>query len=117
MNSKLARAYAKVPRIECKGLCHTTCGMIPLIGKEKALTERVTTTQWTVLGEGRLLYDADRGCCPFLQENRCSIYDERPLMCRVWGAAEGLECPHGCEPEARMTGKRFKKLTEEVARA
>lgn len=38
-------------------------------------------------------------------------------MCRVWGVADGLTCPHGCEPEERMSKKRFDKLVEEVKRA
>lgn len=120
MNSRLARAYAKVPYLACKGLCHASCGIIPLLGKERELAERIShehVDQIPILATVTI-YDEKRECCPFLHPSgRCSIYDERPLMCRVWGVAEGLTCPHGCEPEERMNKKRFKNLVEEVKRA
>ena len=35
--------------------------------------------------------------CPALVDGRCSVYEHRPLICRLWGAVESLPCPHGCE--------------------
>lgn len=119
MNSRLARAYAKVPKLACKGLCHNSCGVIPLVGKEAGLAHECDRRHVERLWDGTtVIWDMDRGCCPFLSaENRCTIYEERPIMCRVWGVADGLTCPHGCEPEERMSKKRFDKLVEEVKRA
>lgn len=37
--------------------------------------------------------------CPFLENGRCTIYSERPAICRLWGASEALRCPYGCKPE------------------
>lgn len=37
--------------------------------------------------------------CPALQDGQCSVYDVRPMICRVWGASEDLVCPYGCRPE------------------
>lgn len=121
MNSKLARAYAKVPQIACKGLCHESCGIIPLIGKERELANRVApehVEKLGIKGADLVIYDDEkRGCCPFLAEKRCSIYEERPFMCRVWGVVDGMPCPHGCQPEERMSKKRFDSLVAEVRRA
>lgn len=39
------------------------------------------------------------GTCPYLTDGRCSIYDARPMICRMWGVARTMPCPHGCEPE------------------
>lgn len=33
--------------------------------------------------------------CPFITEDGCSIYEERPITCRMFGVSEGLECPRG----------------------
>jgi hypothetical protein len=35
--------------------------------------------------------------CPFRDEKnkRCSIYPVRPVVCRLFGVAKGLECPNG----------------------
>lgn len=35
--------------------------------------------------------------CPALVADRCSVYEDRPLICRLWGAVESMPCPHGCE--------------------
>jgi Fe-S-cluster containining protein len=48
---------------------------------------------------------ADDGLtCRYLKKARCTIYDVRPLICRLYGAASGLECPHGCRP-ARLVAR------------
>lgn len=41
------------------------------------------------------------GCatCPALKRHKCSIYEVRPLVCRLWGIDETVRCPLGCEPE------------------
>lgn len=31
--------------------------------------------------------------CPFLSNNRCSIYSVRPIVCRVYGCFDELKCP------------------------
>lgn len=38
--------------------------------------------------------------CPALVDGQCSVYDDRPLICRLWGVTEGLPCPYGCEPDS-----------------
>jgi len=37
--------------------------------------------------------------CPHLGEEGCQVYDERPLICRLFGTTPGLACPNGCRPE------------------
>lgn len=41
--------------------------------------------------------------CPALVENRCTVYDVRPTICRLWGAGPGMACPWGCEPDVPLT--------------
>lgn len=101
----LARIYAAVPDIGCKGLCADTChDAIPVYGPELAhIIARV----------GPLPAPRRRMVCPALgTDGRCGIYDLRPLICRVHGtvepivAVEGFKswvCPHGCRPERQMT--------------
>ena len=47
--------------------------------------------------------DIDTFRCAYLQEGRCTIYNDRPLVCRLWGAAENLICPFGCKPDRYLT--------------
>lgn len=99
---QLDAVYRKVPRLRCQGKCQDYCGAIPMTRVE---WQRITS---------RLGY-APKGdetlTCPMLtDEGRCSVYRERPLICRLWGAVEDLRCPHGCEPEGGF-------ITRDEARA
>lgn len=37
--------------------------------------------------------------CPHLGKNGCSVYDDRPLICRLFGTTPKLLCPHGKRPD------------------
>lgn len=55
--------------------------------------------------------------CVFLDDaNKCSIYDIRPAVCRIFGASEHhrLTCPHGARPERLMTVKETDALMDKV---
>lgn len=42
--------------------------------------------------------------CPYLtKEKLCGIYENRPLLCRLWGLVDEprMRCPHGCKPSPR----------------
>lgn len=85
--------WALVPDVDCKGLCHGACGPI-------AMSEAERDRLWR--RRGLLIEDAAAtvsGDCPALSaDKRCRGYEDRPTICRVYGAVEGLKCPHGCEP-------------------
>ena len=34
--------------------------------------------------------------CPYLDTNkRCTIYEVRPAICRLYGVVQAMQCPHG----------------------
>lgn len=84
----LDRLYASLPTIACKGLCADSCGPIAMtpaeFGRiaERTGSEPVATTM----------------TCPLLANERCTVYDIRPTICRLWGVVESMPCPHGCVP-------------------
>jgi Fe-S-cluster containining protein len=41
------------------------------------------------------------GICPYLEDERCSVYEVRPLICRLWGVVDSMPCLWGCQPEPR----------------
>jgi Fe-S-cluster containining protein len=42
--------------------------------------------------------------CPALTVlGRCSVYADRPLLCRIWGVVESLPCQWGCRPARVLT--------------
>jgi Fe-S-cluster containining protein len=117
----LTEAYATLPSVECKGLCWETCSFINLedveiLHIETATGRPVKTVE--IMNKHMLEptgVDGDR--CPYLQLQRCSIYEQRPTICRLFGVARGLECRHGCRPtrlvgddEATALLRRIRKL-------
>ena len=103
----LRRVYRKVPALECKGLCHETCGPIPLTAMER---ERIEESIGHPIGAV-----GDDMTCPLLDDNnRCSVYALRPLICRMWGAEETMRCPHGCIPKRYLTMDEGGALIQEI---
>ena len=118
--------YAKLPSIICKGLCHDSCGIIPLSPKERERIAAFTGRRVKVIPDAianlhpghRLLRpsDADSLDCTYLKKKRCSIHAVRPLICRMYGVVAGMPCPYGCQPSAELVSdKRAEEIIEEVA--
>jgi len=58
----------------------------------------------------------DITCVYLTSKRRCSVYDARPLMCRVWGVIKSLSCMHGCIPERWLTPSEFLAIAQELER-
>lgn len=89
---RLKKAYAQIPEVECKGLCQTYCGPIPVAPVEE---ERLTEKCGSAPG-----VNEDTGLCDRLTpDGKCSIYEHRPFICRAFGAVKHpqMTCPHGCK--------------------
>jgi len=48
--------------------------------------------------------------CPHLADNGCTVYDERPLVCRLFGTTARLLCPHGRHPEMMIDPELEKRI-------
>jgi hypothetical protein len=96
----LAGLYAQIPDAGCKGLCADACGPIGMSEHER---RRLGAAGYDIPAI-RSHQDAVRAVrelptCPALTDGRCGAYEARPALCRLYGAAEGMRCPHGCEPD------------------
>lgn len=98
MPDSLERIYRAVPQVECKGLCSRTCGPIDMSREEwSRIARRGVIIPPPIIGLNIVESGQDYRC-PALDDNqRCSVYEDRPLICRLWGAVESMPCPHGCE--------------------
>lgn len=107
-DERLRELYDLVPVVQCKGLCHGACCFIDASVRERERMEhaggrRLTTIDARVEGgtrrdaRGNLL--ARYRCSMLTTDGRCSVYEDRPMVCRLYGAAEGLECKFGCQPQ------------------
>lgn len=94
LRQRIAALYARIPDVACKGLCSDYCGPIGASASEGAAMLRAASQPLTV----ELPLRAGGKCGYLTEPRRCSIYEARPLICRLWGAVEDLRCPHGCVP-------------------
>lgn len=138
---KLLAIYAKLPQIDCKGLCHESCGPIhattmELERMQLAASQLDPPTQipkkmiqdpgpmvrshnsTTSDHHGVLIIDPKTHVCPMLdtRTHRCKVYEARPLICRTFGVAKGLECHHGCKPtnSKYLTKEEFFDLVQDL---
>jgi Fe-S-cluster containining protein len=105
-SEKLKKIYEQVPDIECRGLCQHSCSFIPMSKFEKKLlTEK--------FGNANFLADP----CPKLSNGKCSIYADRPLVCRLYGVVPEMVCIHGCKPKKMLpsaVGYKLRKKIEKI---
>lgn len=110
--AELEEIYAQLPVMRnCRGLCSYSCssmGQTPI--EQRNIRERT--------GVDLPIVHAGPGMCPALTIlNRCSVYEARPLICRLWGMTQELACRYGCEPEGGfLTETRARELIDEVKR-
>ena len=102
MSQSLSGLYARLPVMHCKGKCADSCGPIGMSKAEydalrSLVGERI---QAITLDTGEILltnYDKELHC-PLLANGKCSVYENRPMICRLWGMVKKMRCPHGCRP-------------------
>lgn len=93
----LAELYAEIPKIDCKKLCQRYCANIMMSGPE---FDRIRE----LLGYTPRSDPKDPDRCPILTaDGLCGCRDVRPVICRVWGVTETMQCPWGCKPERYLT--------------
>jgi hypothetical protein len=114
---KLADIYGRIPAVECKGLCQDACGPIAMSKEED---RRLRRRGVIVPPLAEAVAAVDRGeeyYCPALVDGRCSVHDDRPTICRLWGATESMPCPHGCTPAGALSQAESHDLLRRAAEA
>lgn len=98
VDAALDALYGRVPELDCRGLCYSSCGPIECSERERGRLAEAGVALPTLaeyLAQDRA---GQTITCPALALGRCTAYEVRPMLCRIWGAADGLPCPHGCRP-------------------
>jgi uncharacterized protein len=90
-DARLQALYDEIPAINCQGLCHDSCGPIVTSVRERNRIEKAAGKPLTC-GRGA-------SCSMLTADRRCGVYEQRPMICRLWGVIRGLACPYGCRPE------------------
>ncbi len=97
---KIRALYREIPTFTCVPGCTDCCGPILF-----------TRAEWARVKDKRMATSLD---CPYSLAGKCDIYEQRPFICRLYGAADDprLTCPHGCRPEKLLTADRTGELTD-----
>jgi Fe-S-cluster containining protein len=114
---KLDKIYGKIPEIDCKGLCHHSCTLIPVAKAEsQRARDRLGCSPYKPTADEiqRAIDNKSVPTCRALKDMKCSIYTIRPAICRLYGVAEGLECQFGCKPKATLTKEEAYNLIRET---
>lgn len=119
-NRDLQKIYDSLPNLKCKGLCHEACGPIEIFKAERdnlgrSFKHKNLKDALFHLKKGHT--DDYDGCitCPMLTgENKCSVYDKRPVICRLWGLVENMKCKWGCTPDRYLSVEECDKYLELV---
>lgn len=90
-----------IPEFKCKPGCHDCCGIIPMIFKEH-------------VDCGKKPMADDNINCVHLTKDGCGVYEDRPLICRLFGTVEKphrMACKYGCLPKKPLTAKEVDQLS------
>lgn len=80
--------YALIPSFPCITGCNDCC---------QRTTPGWADCEWEAIPEEkRKLPSKADYLCPYVKNGGCSIYEIRPLSCRLFATTQHLKCPHGC---------------------
>jgi hypothetical protein len=80
----------RIPSFICEPGCHDCCGPVTASSEEVSRLPQKTEEAHV---EALANYN-----CVYLGVNGCQVYDERPLICRLFGTTPRLLCPKGKAP-------------------
>jgi Fe-S-cluster containining protein len=80
-----------IPSMHCDDACGECCGVVPVTETELRAVQRHVTAH------GITPAAHTDGTCPFFQNGGCTIYQVRPLPCRLFGHSADplMTCPRG----------------------
>lgn len=103
----LQEIYDSLPKIKCQGHCYPSCGVIPLYQVE---VDNIRNNG----GEVPRTKEGSGKCLSLTSENKCAIYDQRPLVCRLFGMVKKLPCPYGCYPDKWVSDKQVLAMLKKL---
>jgi len=101
-HQKLRDLRERIPSFTCVAGCHDCCGPVTASSEEMArLPVKSDAVRDAALAELS---------CPHLGEHGCTVYGERPLICRLFGTTPRLACPRGMRPETMIDARTEREI-------
>jgi len=94
-----------LPWVPCIRGCSACCEGVGAAGKRF-----FSRWEWAQIKDKRDF--PEKGPCPYLVDGKCEIYDDRPLICRIYGTTLGtlLSCSRGRAPYNPLTLENYKAI-------
>ena len=103
----IARLRERIPTFECVPGCHDCCGPVTTSSEEMSrLPVKSDAEHEAALKEFN---------CVHLGPNGCTVYGERPLICRLFGTTPNMACPNGCRPQEMVDAKTERQVHHFIA--
>lgn len=104
---KLHAIYKQIPTVKCKEGCSECCGIVPFLDIE-----------WNKLDNPKKPWFTGT-TCNFLKDGKCSIYDNRPFMCRLFATCDEeplLRCPFKKPSKLLLSKEKSQHLKEQYSK-
>lgn len=92
--------YKMIPKFECKKGCSACCGIVPIIPQE---AKNLNLKKAFVLPFSGLT-------CKYSCKEGCKVYEDRPLLCRLYGVVHKMPCTCGGKPERMLSLEEEDKI-------
>lgn len=107
MSDSLEAIYAELPELRCQRKCQEACGPVLMSTAE----EGKFRAAGKVVPDPVEMLRSDHAECPHLSPvGRCTAYEIRPLICRLWGSVEAMRCEWGCVPDRWLSEAKARSL-------
>jgi len=103
----IMRLREQIPSFECVAGCHDCCGPVTTSSEEMSRLPVKTDAEHT-----EALDDFN---CVHLGPNGCTVYSERPLICRLFGTTSNMPCPNGRRPDKMIDPKIERQIHHYIA--
>lgn len=107
LSESLESVYAELPEVKCKGKCSEACGPVLMSSAEEQVFRSAGKA---VPRPTAMLLSGDASCPHLTPLNRCSVYEIRPLICRLYGVVKAIRCEFGCVPERWLSDVKAHEL-------
>ena len=94
IKKRLEDIYSQIPSFDCKH-CHQCEGPIVWFEPEEIMMrDYLKKHNMKYLKWSKEQFERNKNKCPYLKKGRCSIYEVRPIVCRLQGVVPDLPCKH-----------------------
>jgi len=94
--------YKKIPNFECTKGCSECCGIVPIVPQEAKNLNLKNTNVLPFTGL----------TCKYSSKNGCTVYENRPLLCRLYGVVPKMACTCGGKPERFLSSEEENQLMQ-----